>query len=152
MNLWIRYHSSVTEGKDSVKTTIPYWPPIVLHRFVSINVKHITEEKIHLDAYKISLSCILPESKTYYTLKKIILTTSIAKRLLSSQMSGEIACPMSVRSSASSSRTLIIISRLPRYRNRRKARGKKVTQFSDNLLDPLARHDPKVLFPHIWHF
>lgn len=130
-----------------MKTIIPKWPLIVLHRFVSINVKQITEEKIHLDAYKISLSCILPESKTYYTLKKIILTTSIAKRLLSSQMSGEIACPMSIRSSASSSRTLIIISRLPRYRNRRKARGEKSVNFQIISWTPYLGMIPKSYFP-----
>lgn len=92
-----------------------------------------------------SLSCILPESLCP---TEDDLTTSIAKRLLSSQISGEIACPMSIMSSASSSRTLMIISLLPRHRNRRKAREKKVTPFSDNQLDPLARHAPKFLFPH----
>lgn len=93
-----------------------------------------------------------PESTAYCPPNTMSLTTSIAKRLLSSQTSGEIACPMSIMSSASSSRTLMIISLLPRHRNRRKEREKKVTPFSDKQLDTLARHALKVLFPHLWCF
>lgn len=82
--------------------------------------------------------------------KTLILTISIAKRLLSSQISAEIASPISIISSASSSRTLIIICLLPRNANRRELRKK--VNFQRKLPTPLVGHALKFLYLFLFLF